>query len=249
MYQFKLNEVIGHRGCNYLGFSNTIEAFLKAIELGADMIEFDVRKTKDNILIVHHDPDVFGYVILENTLPELKKVAKRNGLHLSTLEEVLHSLRGKTHLDIELKEPGYEKNVAQLALKFFDTSAFVMKSFHDESVLAIKKDFPHISAGLLLGTNDDLSYDAHVKNKNLKIIKRKYHELFPWKRLKKCRADFVSPHKRLLMFGFLKEARQRNIPVLAWTINDKKTLTSLWKTRLVSGFITDQPDLAQDLRS
>jgi glycerophosphoryl diester phosphodiesterase len=249
MYQFKINEVIGHRGCNSLAYSNTIEAFLKAIELGADMVEFDVRKTKDSILIVHHDPDVFGYEISGNTFSELKMVAKRNGLHLSTFEEVLHSLRGKTHLDIELKEPGYEKDVAQLAQKFFSTSEFVMKSFHDESVLAIKKNFPDISAGLLVGTNDELTFDAHVKNKNLKIFQRKYHELFPWKRLNTCGADFVSPHKQLLMFGFLKEAQQRNIPVFAWTINDKKTFSSLWKTHLVSGFITDVPDLARDLRS
>ena len=232
--------MIGHRGCGGTKFSNTIEAFLKAAQLGAEMIEFDVRRSQDGVLIVHHDSDVFGSFVSENSCADLKRIALAEGLVLSTLEETLIALRGKVQLDVELKESGYEKDVVNLVLKYFSTSEFIMKSFHDESVLAIKKSFPDVSAGLLIGTNDELTFDAHVKS--LRKLKRKYHEIFPWKRVKNCRADFISPDRRLLFLGMLRSAARRRIPVLVWTVNDRRTMVALRKTGLVSGIITDLPE-------
>ncbi len=248
MFHFKTNTIIGHRGCNRTKFDNTIEAFLKAIELGADLIEFDIRRTRDDILIVRHDADVFGHCIKENTFANLKKIAKEKGLDVPSLAEALKTLKGKTQLDVELKEPGYEKDVVRLVLQYFKSSEFIIKSFHDESVLAVKKSFPDVTTGLLLGTNDNLAFDAEIKIKSVKIMKRKYSELSPWRRVSSCHADFISPHQKLLMFGLLKNARKRKIPVLVWTVNTRKTMASLWKTGLVSGFITDNPGLAKNLK-
>ena len=53
--------VIAHRGASALApHENTLEAFQIAIDLKADMVEFDVRKTSDNILIVFHDGTIDG---------------------------------------------------------------------------------------------------------------------------------------------------------------------------------------------
>jgi glycerophosphoryl diester phosphodiesterase len=48
-------EIHGHRGTRALRPENTIESFLAAIELGADVLELDVLLTKDDVLVVHHD--------------------------------------------------------------------------------------------------------------------------------------------------------------------------------------------------
>jgi len=114
--------------------------------------------------------------------------------------------------------------------------------------LAVKKVFPDVSAGLLLGTNDDLPIDAHIKIKTLRILKRRLSELFPWKRLKHCHAGFISPNERLLIFGLLHNAHKRNFPVLVWTMNSYKKILPLWKTGLVAGFITDEPEFTKDLK-
>ncbi|MFX1329560.1 MAG: glycerophosphodiester phosphodiesterase, partial [Promethearchaeota archaeon] len=47
--------IIAHRGANSIAPENTLKAFQKAIELGADMIEFDVRKTLDDRIVISHD--------------------------------------------------------------------------------------------------------------------------------------------------------------------------------------------------
>ena len=49
--------VLGHRGASAVAPENTVAAFAKARELGADGVELDVRRTADGVLVVHHDPD------------------------------------------------------------------------------------------------------------------------------------------------------------------------------------------------
>jgi glycerophosphoryl diester phosphodiesterase len=50
--------VLAHRGANRLARENTVDAFVRARELGADGVELDVRRTADGVLVVHHDAAV-----------------------------------------------------------------------------------------------------------------------------------------------------------------------------------------------
>lgn len=68
---------LAHRGASGYAPENTLAAFDKAIELGADMIETDVRQTKDGHLVLFHDPSVKRTtngqgLVSELTLAELK---------------------------------------------------------------------------------------------------------------------------------------------------------------------------------
>ena len=101
--------VIAHRGASVLARENTLEAFQKAIDLRADMIEFDVRRTQDRHYVIHHDPHIAGKPLNEMTLREVREIARTLDFHVPELEEVLALTRGKIGLDIELKEEGYEQ--------------------------------------------------------------------------------------------------------------------------------------------
>ena len=52
--------VIAHRGASAVRRENTVEAFVEARRLGADMVELDVRRTRDGALVVHHDASLTG---------------------------------------------------------------------------------------------------------------------------------------------------------------------------------------------
>jgi glycerophosphoryl diester phosphodiesterase len=52
--------VIAHRGASAVRRENTVEAFVEARRLGADMVELDVRRTRDDALVIHHDASVPG---------------------------------------------------------------------------------------------------------------------------------------------------------------------------------------------
>lgn len=100
-------KLIAHRGVheNYLARENSREAFELSIENQIWGIEFDVRWTKDDIPVIHHDADcqrIYNYanVIGLSTFPELKAVAP----DMLSLEEVILKYSSKIVLMIELKE-------------------------------------------------------------------------------------------------------------------------------------------------
>ena len=119
--------VVAHRGASADAPENSIEAFEQAIELGADMIEFDVRRDPDGILVVSHDP-----------LPQPGT---------ATLEQVVAVCAGRIALDVELKEPGLEADT----LRLVSSTDFVVTSFLPDVVAETKRLRPNVRAGLLLG--------------------------------------------------------------------------------------------------
>ncbi len=223
--------VIAHRGASALvGLDNTIESFEKAIEIGADAIEFDVRRTMDGKLITFHDEGIDGIPIANLTYQALLDKTQSKGYKVPTVEDVLKLSVGKIKLDIELKESGYEAEVVKLVKKYLTYDTYYMKSFLDDTVAAISKLDPNIHTGLLLG----------VGNPKYGILTR-IAELFPGYRLRKAKANFVAPHYRLLKLNFLK--RMKNYPVYVWTVNNESIMKKLIKHR-VEGIITDRPDKA-----
>src|SRR3972149_6182435 len=103
---------IGHRGARAYETENTLQSFERAITLGANAIELDVRAAKDGKLAVIHDDSlkrVFGADVLvrDAALKELKGLS---GGRLLELKEALGFINGKVEkILIELKEPGIEK--------------------------------------------------------------------------------------------------------------------------------------------
>jgi glycerophosphoryl diester phosphodiesterase len=229
--------IIAHRGASSLARGNTIESFKKAIEIGVDMIEFDVRRTKDQALIVYHDELMEGKPVKELTYDEISKMTIGRGFSVPSFEEVLNCTSGKIKLDVEIKEEGYEKEIVELLLKYFKKDQFVMTSFHDSCIRKTKDNYPDIKTGLILGTS---------KPKN--FILTRVSEFFPQKRCREAKADFLVPHWRLLWFGFLDRAKRANEPALVWTVNDEKMIWKLLRDSRIDGIITDRPDLAISLR-
>jgi len=229
--------IIAHRGASSLARENTIESFKKAIEIGVDMIEFDVRRTKDQALIVHHDELMEGKPVKELTYDEISKMAKGQGFSTPTFEEVLKHTSGKVKLDVEIKEEGYEKEVVELLFRYLKKDEFVITSFLDSCIKKIKDDYPDINTGLLLGVS---------KPKN--FILTRISEFFPHKRCREAKADFLVPHWRLLWFGFLDRVKRENRPVFVWTVNDQSKIWKMLHDQRIDGIITDKPNLAISLR-
>jgi glycerophosphoryl diester phosphodiesterase len=229
--------IIAHRGAPSYARENTIESFEKAMISGADMIEFDVRRTKDNVLIAYHDELIQGHSLRDLTYEGMSQMARNQGFSVPTVEEVLKWSRGKIKLDVELKEEGYEKEIVELLSGYFEEDQFVITSFNDAPLKVIKERYPDIKTGLILGKGIP-SYH----------ILTRLQEFFPMKRCKKAKADFLVAHLKLLRVGFLERARRSHLPVFVWTVNDEETISRLLHDRRVHAIITDKPDLAVSLR-
>lgn len=223
--------IIAHRGASKAKRENTLEAFEAAIAMGTDGIEFDVRRTKDGVFVVHHDPAIAGAPspLCEQAYDDAEDAARTAGFHLPTLEETLSVCKGRIALDIELKEEGYEGDVVPFVRERAGVGDVVFTSFNDASIRETKSLWPEVRTGLILGVGPPASLAV------------KLSELYPLKRLKESGAVFVAAHFRLLKLGFVRRMRKAGYPVWCWTVDDPHSAKRLIH-KGVSGIITNTPD-------
>lgn len=220
--------IIAHRGASAYEKMNTIAAFKKAIEMKADMIEFDVRKTKDNKIIIFHDSRINNAKISELKFKRLIKIKK----DIPKLEEALKILKNKTKIDVHLKEEGYEKEAIKIILKYFKEKDIVICSEFPDSLKRTKEINEKIRTGLIL-------------NYNLKNFLTSFGT-FSKKEIFDCEADYIMPKWQLVNILFLTRAERFKIKVFPWVVNDKKLAERFLKKDIIGGIVTDIPDLMQD---
>ncbi|MBW1769910.1 MAG: glycerophosphodiester phosphodiesterase [Deltaproteobacteria bacterium] len=147
--------IMGHRGAAALEPENTMRSIERAVEIGVDAVEIDVRLSKDRELVVIHDSTVdrttngsgpvSGYL-----LDDLKKLDAGEGQTIPTLQEVMELIGHKVKLVIELKEEETERMVVELIKRNnLDDNVYVISFWH-ELVKAVKVIESCIKTGVLL---------------------------------------------------------------------------------------------------
>jgi glycerophosphoryl diester phosphodiesterase len=231
--KFKKKMVVAHRGASGYAHENTLLAFQKAIDMKADCIETDIRRTKDGIIVLHHDRHINGKDLLALTFEELKAEASKNGFQVATLEEGLAYVKGKILIDIEFKEDGYVKEAIDIIHKYLRNDEFFIRSFLDEVLIQVKEIDPRIITALLLG-----------KSNPKHPFRTRLSELFPGCRLRRTKADYVSPYYRLLKFCFVWRMNLRKCSVSVWTVNDENLIKKVIFRNKVDSVVTNYPDRA-----
>lgn len=136
-----MKKVVAHRGASAEAPENTLEAFARAIEVGADMIEFDVRRDPSGVLRISHDP-------IRHPAPDLP-----------TLEDTLRLTQGRIQLDVELKELGCERDAIGLLLRYFALPDFCITSFLAPALRETRSIHPAIRTGLIFA-----NWNSEVRN-------------------------------------------------------------------------------------
>lgn len=130
--------VAAHRGDWRNACENSLEAIENAVQMGVDIVEVDLARTKDGHLILLHDNTLDRTTTgkgkpEEYTLAEIKKMRLRNGCHIKTvykiptLEEALLTAKGKVMLNLD-KAFDYFDQVYELLEKTETTNLVIMKS-------------------------------------------------------------------------------------------------------------------------
>jgi glycerophosphoryl diester phosphodiesterase len=230
--------VIAHRGAwTAARPENSLAAFEAAIALGADMVEFDVRRTRDGALVIHHDPDHHGVPLGSLTRRELERMAGPAGAP-PTLSEVVELVGPRIALDVELKEQGWEEEALAL-LAPLSPNRLLVSSFHDQVVRECKRLAPALDVGLILADPAPFPADGPTRRSLMDRLHR---------RLIACGADCVVAEMDLLDAGLGQLACAAQLRALGWTVNDPETLDRLMVESALAGVITDRPGLALSRR-
>ena len=172
-------EIVAHRGAHEELPENTLAAFERAVEMGADAIEMDVRLTRDRVPVIYHYfalPDAMGLpgCIFDYTLSRLRqtkeeRASPHDASHIPTLRQALDSLAGRIGLEIEVKGPEPEcvdivADTLRDYRRFWDTMD--LTSYEPVLLLALAERCPGLPTDLLYPapqtwrTRDIVAYEA-----------------------------------------------------------------------------------------
>ena len=148
---------IGHRGAAGHALENTLSAIQKGIALGVDLIEIDVRRTADEVLVVLHDRTVNRTTngrgrIDQLYLQDVRKLKAESGDGIPTLQEALTIAQGRTGLILELKVSG----VARQAVESVHATGFkdpvIYASFIHDELTEVRAADPEAARMVLFGS-------------------------------------------------------------------------------------------------
>lgn len=220
--------LIAHRGLHNEALpENTLGAFRHAAEMGLP-IELDLQMTFDSQVVVFHDRDTLRltgqkYAVTKNKLSTLQELeVKNSGLPMPTFEEVLRTVNGEVPLLIEVKPAKIRtaERAAQTAhLLSTYPGQFAVQSFDPRIVKWFKKNTPY-PTGLIVGRYKDPSTPPELRQvlqdfwlRNAKDMKNGY------------RPDFIAHDFKLLSPGISDHFRiKKNLPLLTWTVKEKRQL-------------------------
>lgn len=224
--------IIAHRGASRAEPENTLAAFRRAVEMGADGVELDVRRTADDRLVVHHDPHLpDGRTIRSTRRADLPA-------HVPELAEALDACTG-LFVNIEIKndpaEPDFDPSdwVVDRTVTLLQgspdrrrwPSRWLVSSFRAETVERCRLLAPGVrTAWLVVDLDDDVIARSAAAGH-----------------------DAVHPWVGTLVEPTVRAARAAGLAVNTWTCDDPDRIGELigWG---VDGICTNVPDVALAIR-
>lgn len=240
-------KILAHRGANHYAPQNTMPAFLKAIELGADGVENDVHLTKDGVLVICHNYDIdqtsngTGF-ISDYTLKELKKFDFGSyfsedfaGTQIPTLDEFLDIAGGFEIINIELKSPKQAgtdiiRKTIEAVKSFNLFDRLIISSFDDRLLVEAKEIDKNVKTGLLYEPSSE-KIEA-ILDDTVGFAKS-------------IGADALHPFVGYVDEDYIEEAHEAGLIVNPWTVNLEKACKKLSEWGC-DGIITDTPDVVAE---
>ena len=215
--------IIGHRGLPREFPDNSLAGILAA--RFCDMVEIDVRRTRDGVLVLSHDPHFASRLLVESDWCDLERL--RSGGHpLARLEELLEAV-GDFPLNLEIKQSPADADFDPTFSVARRTAALarpgdLVTCFHWETMQVLRREFPRMRTGLLVDRGWSL-IDAIER-----AVRDGHHA--------------VAAHDSLLVSGDPRVApatvTDHGLELFVWTVNKVARAAALAG---VTGIITDVP--------
>ncbi len=216
--------VVAHRGASGYEPENTLRAFKRALDMKADMIEADVRLSKDGIPVVIHDGSldrtagVHGFV-KDYTVDELRRFDVGLGEKIPLLSEALEFVKDRICFILEVKEVEASIPSLRMVEEMDMMEQILFASFHPEALRIISNSNREAYLCLIYSKPGRYMFEARDLG---------------------CIA--VAPHYRLLSGRMVETAHNLKLKVNAWTIDDIETANRIVKMG-IDAITTNKPDI------
>lgn len=231
---------IAHRGASRVAPQNTLAAFEKALQIGADGIEFDVRLCADGVPVVIHDATVdattdgtgrveaMGLAALKQLDAGSSFAPAFAGTPIPTLAEVLEAVEGDVLLNVELKAPdlrdrGLEQAVVDVIEQHGMEEQVLLSSFNPLALRRVQQIDPHLATGLLY-TRPAWAARGLASLMMVQPLAA------------------LHPHRAIVDEQHIGWAKAHRVRLHVWTVDDPSEMRRLIDMG-VNGIITNRPDV------
>ena len=238
--------IIAHRGDSAHAPENTLAAFAAALEVGADLVEFDVQLARDGQVVVIHDPSLDRTTsgrgrVGDLTLAEIRALSAGYperfgrayaGERVPTLAETLGLLRGRGRIMVEIKgeavteaeADGIEARAINEVRKAQMARDVAFLSFDRRALLRCRKLAPEMPRGHLFSR---ASADEMVAG------------------AREAGCDIVMPEKGLLTTEVRDRVRGAALKLATWVVDEPEELRALARFDLY-GVASNRPGVLQE---
>jgi glycerophosphoryl diester phosphodiesterase len=214
------------------------ERYRRAIALGVDFVEVDIRRSTDGEFFTYHDDRTPSGIAVRDL--SYKMLERELGPDLVKVTDVIDMVDGRVGLHVDVKEEGYEAEIVRFIQQRCTTSEVVFTS-GDAPIRRIKELFPNVRTGLSLG--NDLQGAPPWR-----YLQVRWGKDYPRLRLQRCRADFAAVDQRPARLRVLDYCAGVKMPAWVWTVNREAEINSFMRDPRVAVLITDRPDVALRFR-
>jgi glycerophosphoryl diester phosphodiesterase len=221
--------VIAHRGDSSRALENSLEAFRLALSIPVDMIEFDIRKSRDNNLYVMHDKETGrtaeSNIDIERSLSDdIARVRLKNGECIPSLSDVLSLVAGKASLNIEIKSEGAGALTAAHIVGTGYQGGLMISSFKEREIIEAKRVMPNVPAAGI--------FDAFAPSEVSAYRSKGY--------------PVISLNRKTVSRELISSCHSRNIKVYVWTI-DKEDEAEQFISWGVDGIYSNEPIMLRSI--
>ncbi len=239
--------IIGHRGNEVYDPENTIAAFKRAIEIGAEIIELDLQMTKDNNIVLFHD----------------KKLNDKTNTEGNIINYLSYELKNVKYTYFKDKYEDlcfYDELIAFISNLNEPKPIFILELKYNFNEKAIKKI---VSSIFLNKLENHIIIDSFLE-KNLKLV-QKYENLFlsqlfdpiPMKKIQKGGTKYlesiyqkceklnikaISLHKDNLFDSIIKFFKEKGLIVFGWGVKKPSEYDKYVRIKGLNGFSASHPD-------
>jgi glycerophosphoryl diester phosphodiesterase len=221
--------IIAHRGDSSRALENSLEAFRLALTIPVDMIEFDIRMSRDKVLYVMHDRETgrtakSNIDIERSVSEEISGLRLKNGEAVPTLNDVLTLVDGKAGLNIEIKSKGAGALTAAYLAGSGYRGLVLISSFRKEEVVGARRVMPDVPVSGIFDTFIPAEISAYkAKGYNIICLNRK-----------------------TVTGELVALCHQSGIAVYVWTVDDEKEIRKFisWK---VDGLYSNNPEMLRNV--
>lgn len=221
--------IIAHRGASGYALENSLDAFRKAVELKADMIELDVFTLKDGQVVCFHDGGLKRLAgvegkIVDYTLEELNQLTLSDGSRIPLLSDALRVMDKQIRLNVELKGPGTAEPTYRILQHFIANEGWKIEDFHISS-------FRHDELKIMRQLDERIEIGILPHGSPVAAIEV----------AKAVKAYSINTYLGSLNPESVAEMRNAGLKIFAWTVNTHKDIRHLLDLG-IDGFITNYPD-------